>query len=277
MNALPAPFRLPVAALAPVIFALSGCQPRTESSQPVPSPVEAKVEAPPPAAAPPPSVLKRAELLRAMQDAASAYAAGQPPKRDSLAGRRFSVRQAFGCFGPSTSTEDEGGRPRWSWGAKSQTIELSLTPEEWTGSALVTGASADSEAVEGLWLTRPWLENEGCPGVRPDPLASGPSAPSPQTMGLAAVFGPDSSRLGQRSGRAYRYVLHGEAGQPPVPPPAGYRLVVEGRLASFPDGRAISCRAASPDHQPVCVAATRLERVAFEDANGTVLSEWRPG
>ena len=58
----------------------------------------------------------------------------------------------------------------------------------------------------------------------------------------------------------------------------GYRVVLEGRFASFPDGRAIRCRAASIDQRPVCIAAVQLDRVAFEDgSSGTVLSEWRPG
>jgi hypothetical protein len=94
-------------------------------------------------------------------------------------------------------------------------------------------------------------------------------------MGLAAVFEADGSRLGRRNGRAYSFGVRGENDQPAAVPPGGYRLVLEGRMAAFSDGRAIRCRAASPDQRPVCIGAVRLDRVAFEDAQGAVLSEWR--
>ena len=56
----------------------------------------------------------------------------------------------------------------------------------------------------------------------------------------------------------------------------GYRLVLEGRFAAFPDGRSIHCRAETPDQRPLCIAAAQLDRVAFEDADtGSVISEWR--
>ena len=65
--------------------------------------------------------------------------------------------------------------------------------------------------------------------------------------------------------------------QPPPAPTGGYRLILEGRMSAFADGRAIRCRASSPDQRPVCIGAVQLDRVAFEDAGGAVLSEWRPG
>jgi hypothetical protein len=63
-------------------------------------------------------------------------------------------------------------------------------------------------------------------------------------VGLAAVHEQDSSRLGRRNGRAYSFVVRGEGDQPAVAPAGGYRLVLEGRLTAFADGRAIHCRTA---------------------------------
>lgn len=273
----PAAFpRLSVVALAAAGFVLSACQ--DEPGKSASPPVAATVEPMAPPAPISPPMLGRVELLRDMEDSAAAYAAGQPAEGGGLAGRRFTLRQAFGCHGPATAPDKPAdGLARWSWKDERKAIELSLTPGDWTDSALVTGAAPDWEAVEGIWLVRPWQRAEGCPGVQADPLASGPPAPSPQTMGLAAVFETGGSRIGQRNGRAYSFTVHGKNGQPPLAPADGYRLVVEGRLASFADGRAVHCHAANPEQRPVCVAAARLDRVAFEDASGAVLSEWRPG
>lgn len=48
-------------------------------------------------------------------------------------------------------------------------------------------------------------------------------------------------------------------------------------MTTFADGRAIHCRTAAPDQRPVCIGAAQLDRVAFEDADGQMLSEWRDG
>ena len=247
--------------------------------------------APAAAPAPPPSVpadapvpaLSRAELLRAVTDAASAYAAGQPAARgDSLVGRTFAIRTAFACSGPAPAAAVETGAdglPSAAWGPDGDTIRLGLTPGDWTRSSLIADAGATTpwEAVEGFWLARPWLAAETCPKVTRDPLQSGVLAPSPQTVGLAAVFDADGSRIARRNGRAYAFTQRAEGDALLTAPAGGYRLLLEGRVASFPDGRAIRCQAAGPDQRPVCVAAVQLDRVAFEDAAGAMLSEWRGG
>lgn len=256
---------------------LAGCQ--REEAAPAPEPEPVADPTPVVAVAPAP-VLDRAGLLQAMDVAASAYAAGREVGGDSLVGRRFVVRQAFGCTGPTppAATAAAGnGLAAWSWGEERRNLKLSLAPGDWTGSPLIAGGSDTWEAVEGFWLARPWLRTDECPGAQGDPLASGPAAPSPQTMGLAAVFEQDGSRIGRRNGRAYDFTVRGEGDQPPAPPAQGYRLVLEGRMAAFADGRAIRCRAASPDQRPVCIGAVQLDRVAFEDAQGATLSEWRGG
>lgn len=80
----------------------------------------------------------------------------------------------------------------------------------------------------------------------------------------------------QRPGLCLHHPADGD--EPLEAPTGGYRVVLEGRLASFPDGRAIRCRASSPDQRPVCIAAIRLDRVAFTNADASVLlSEWRTG
>ena len=40
-----------------------------------------------------------------------------------------------------------------------------------------------------------------------------------------------------------------DADRPAAIPDGGYRLVLEGRMAAFADGRAVRCRAAGPDHE----------------------------
>ncbi len=274
---LPAPSVLrPFAALAATGLVLAACD-----REPVPPP--AAPAEPVPAAPPAPVLipaLDRAGLLDALSDAAAAYAAGQAPReQDPLVGRQFSIRSAFGCAGPDPRAGEApgDGLARWSWDETRETIRLTLTPGDWSDSALVAGTGDDSwEAVEGFWIPRPWMTGDGCPSVRPDPLA-GPSTPSPQTAGLAAVHEAGGSRLGRRNGRAFSYTIRPEGDAPLARPADGWRVQMEGRFVAFPDGRAVRCRAAGPNQRPVCVAAVQMDRVAFLTADGTTLGEWRTG
>lgn len=262
---------------------LAGC----EQQAPDPAPANVQTEAlatPTPRNLPAPvPVLSRGDLVSAAGRAASDYALGEDQTgADPLVGRTFSVKIAFGCSGP-TPTPSEGGDASglasWSWRSEGKAIELKMTPGDWTESALIAG-SADApgwEAVEGFWIPRPWLASEACPDVRADPLQTANAGAAPQTVGLAAIFEAGGSRIGRRNGRAYMFTLRPEGETPLKPPAQGYRLVLEGRVASYPDNRAIRCRAAGPDQRPVCVVATKLDRVAFERPDGKMLSEWRPG
>lgn len=246
-------------------------EPAAPAAPKAPAPVSLPVAPPPP--------LGRAELLQAIDAAASAYAAGKAPEGEGLAGRRFTVRQAFGCSGaspPAPADLAADGLARWSWSRDRRALEIRLTPSDWTGTALMAGGDGTWEAAEGFWLTWPWLRADGCPKATVDPLA-GPRAASPQSMGLAAVFERGGSRLGRRNGRAYAFTVRGEGDKLPPLPIGGYRLVLEGRFVAFADGRAVRCRADGIDQRPVCVAAAQLDRVAFEAADGEVLSEWRVG
>lgn len=270
--------------LAPVLATVAASLLLTQCDR-TPKPIEAEpVTAPAPAPViAPPAAMTRADLLGAVSRAASAYAAGDEiAGADPLVGRPFSIRIPFGCTGPQpVATDSPGdGLAHWSWGPERKTIQLSLTPGDWLNTALIssTAGGSDWEAVEGFWIPQPWLGVETCSKVRADPLQSGLGRPSSQTVGLAAVFKADESRVGRRNGRAYTFTIRAAGDTPLTAPPQGYRAVVEGRLAAFPGGQAIRCRASSPDQRPVCIAAIQLDRVAFTEAgSGTVLSEWRPG
>ncbi|CAN7540288.1 hypothetical protein LJR164_003810 [Phenylobacterium sp. LjRoot164] len=260
-------------------FLLLACGPKETAPPPAPP----KIEPPPPEApkiiAPPPA-LGRADLLAAAATAASAYAAGGPAEgADPLAGRSFTIRTPFGCTPQAKPGPGLAGR---TLRAKGRAAELSLIPADWTGSPLVAAAVEAKvwDAVEGYWIDRPWLQSDLCPpgatATADVEDAEDAPAPSPQTLGLAAVFEPQGSRFGRRNGRAYSFTVRGEGDAPPATPAKGYRLVLEGRFTVFPDGRSIHCRAETADQRPLCIAASQLDRVAFEDADtGGVISEWR--
>jgi len=244
-------------------------------------------EAPAPAIAPqalaPAPVLGRAEFIAASGQAASLFASGQRiDGPDPLVGRRFSLKLPFGCGGPAPVGEETPGLPAWRWGEGQRTIRLTLQPLDWTGSPLVgdapdpamdTQASQDWEAAEGFWLPRPWLTTEACPD--PGLYQSISAPPSTQTLGLAAVFPREGSRLGRRNGRAYEFTVRPSNDQPLAAPAGGFVLRLEGRIVGYPDGRAAHCVAYSPEQRPTCVVAVEMDRVAFEDPGGTTLSEWR--
>ena len=258
-------------------LALAACE-RQAPTAPKPSPPPPSSPtaetAPPRLPTLPPPALRRSDVLLALDAASSAYAAGRPDEAENLAGRRFAIRQAFGCPGsPPADDGDDAGRARWGWNAKKTAIELRLQPADWTQAPIL--ADGDHwEAVEGFWLERPWLRAEGCPAAAGGPQVEAPPPPSPQTAGLAAVFEHGGSRVGRRNGKAFSFTIRGEPA--PQPSATGYRLVLEGRFTAFPDGRAIRCRADSPDRRPLCIAAAEIDRVAFEDGEGKLLSEWRP-
>jgi hypothetical protein len=272
------PVRLPVVAAAAAGLLLVSCQRDSGPAAPAPEPAVPAPEAP---RTPPLNpALDRRELLSAVAVAASNYAAGTVPAvADPLVGRQFDIRLAFGCegAGPPPADGPGDGLAHWSWGPDRQILRLSLTPGDWSRSALIAGAGeAPWEAVEGFWVARPWMTADGCPTLRADPLAGAPVAASAPTVGLAAVFEKGGSRLGRRNGRAYAHTIRQAGDAPLVALDAGYRARLQGRIAAFPDGRAIRCHASSPDQRPVCVAAVQLDRVAFETPTGETLSEWRP-
>lgn len=287
--------RLSVVALAAsgLILALAACERREPAAAPSPEPA---ASATPTVVMAPARQIDRAELLAAVDVAASAWARGQSPGGDdTLVGRRLVIRQAFGCSPSDAAAVGAGttggeGLAQAAFGRDRKTLQLSLTPADWTEAPLTAGGGESWESVEGFWLPRPWIRTDECP-ARPSP-SSNPEQPvegeapgaqpvlappaSAQTVGLAAVFETGGSRLSRRNGRAYAFTVRGDGDLSVVPPPGGYRLVLEGRAIAFPNGRAIRCLSASPDQRPVCIVAAQVDRVAFEDATGKTLSEWRP-
>lgn len=273
MSGLTTTIRPIVLACAASSLALTACQPR-EQQAPPPKPV---AQAPAPVApAPPQPTLSRSDVIAALDAAASDYSAGGAAASASLAGRRFVIRESFGCLGPTTGKETPDGLANWAWAADGKSITISLKPGDWATSPLLGDQAQKLEAAEGIWLARPWLRTEGCPATS-GAAADTSTSLSPQTAAVVALFDEGGSRMGRRGGKAYEHRVRGEGDRPATLPVAGYRLVLEGRLGAFSDGGAIRCHADGPDARPVCIAAVQLDRVAFETSDGALLTEWRAG
>lgn len=265
------------AAVSVLGLLLAGCPRQADEPAPPAQPIEIPA---PPITPTGPTALTRTDILDAARLAASDYASGAAFEgADPLVGRTFAILMPVGCTGPAPSLPEESadGVARVAWADQQRAIQFSLTPGDWTESALIAGAGGDWELVEGIWLARPWMSADGCPVVQADPLRSGQVSPTPNTVGLAVVHSEEGSRLDRRNGRAYTYALRGEGEAAPRLPEGGWRLRLEGRMVGFPGGRAFRCRAPGPDQAPVCVAAVQLDRVALETSAGVAQSEWRGG
>lgn len=259
----------------------AGCERPTE-------PPAAKTPAPPPVSAPTlpvptPKALNRAELIAALDRAASDHAAGAASNL-GIAGRSVVLRLPFGCGGPEPAdAAPADGLARWTWTPDRSAIRLSVTSADWTRSPLVLSPGAEPawDRVDGFWIARPWLSAEACPAIAPTAEATAepgerPGA-APMTAGVAVILSTEGSRLGRRDARGgYSFLIRGADNKPPETSLQGYRLVLEGRVGAFADGQPVRCTAGGPDVRPVCVAAVQLDVVAFEDAKGGRLSEWRP-
>lgn len=248
-----------------------------EKTRPQPAPVALPAAAPLATVMPEPPPLTRTELVQNANAAADAYAIGAKPSlaKSALIGRSFTMRIPFGCGGPGgaapSAQEDVELDPA--------TLSLKLTaqPATWTSLPLFQGVpGADRiEAVEGFWIPRPWASSEACPPVRDTPMPATPTPAAAQTLGLAQVFEKGGSRVLMRGGRPYQSVAKLPKDDANLFDHA-FRLVLEGRIVGYGDGRAIHCWSESPDHRPICFYAVDYDRVAFEDAaTGDTVAEWR--
>jgi hypothetical protein len=257
------------------VFVMRGAP--DESESPPQAPI-APVAPPPPQLTPPSTApLTRSDLIARASEATAAYAAGVPlpAPKDPMVGRRFSLRIPFGCLGPQAGAGLS--QAYYEYDPVKKTIRLVARPGIWTTFPLMQdlNKAEEIEAVEGFWVPRPWSHSEGCAPNRNGPIPVTPTPAAAQTLGLARIFDKDGSRVLRRDGRAYEFVRKVDEGDQ-SPMAHSYRLVLEGRMEGYGDGRAVRCWSESADHRPVCFYAIAFERVAFEDADsGAMLAEWR--
>lgn len=284
----------------------------------------------------------RAQLLRAMGDAASAAASNTDDSsaQAALEGRQFLLKMPVGC-GPQGDAATG-----WTYDAASQRLVLKATPDidlaqaqkigllpvPVDGAARASSASvpegdatsgavsaeqskteaqaaalasvSEVEAVDGFWISRPWLFTDSCPAIvaepapepapepgaldgtqtttkakdtKPKPEAPTPIAALPEpSFGIAHFYTAREPRTGRRGGQAYtitRRVTEGEQFDA-----ASLRLVLRGRLGAGPSGKVIQCAARNPDARPRCVVSATFDRVSFENADGSVIyAQWGGG
>lgn len=270
-----APARLTLLACAAGLT-LAGCKP-PEPAEPPAAPERPTASARPVAD----PILDRAAILSAVDVVASNTAAGMTPAgADPLANRRFRMRIAFGCLGPVPPPPGgvlDVGAPEWSRTADERSIRLRFTPDDWTAGD-ATGLPVEGfERVGGVWVNQPWMRAEGCPAPGL-PVIDASNLPASPRVGLALLRAEGASRLGRADDRAFTFTIRGQGDTPAPDPVRGYRLVLEGRLIPWAEGRVIRCQVNHPDRPPPCVVGVVLDRLAYEDGGtGDTLSEWRPG
>ena len=226
-------------------------------------------------------------MLQAVAIAASATALGQDDinAQRGLDGKRFDVRIRFGC------TTVVAAPFNVRFGEEDRTLRVRAAPDMTLKDPAVAPLSSQSiEAVEGFWLRKPWLLQDGCPvmsnpqrttetkpAVSQTPRVVTGNAARPavysQRVGIAQFFTEADSRTSRREARPYdlsKVLAENEA-----PSPVGYNLVLSGRLRRLPDGRVISCRVADVDAPPECVVSAEFDRVRIENpGTRNILGEW---
>lgn len=248
-------------------------KPTPAPAQPEPTPPVEEVTVLTPLA---PPVLSRRDLIEGARAAAAAYASGEPVAEgaDPMVRRTFRIRLPFGCAGPRTGP---GSDQAWfEQDAERGTVKLTARSVDLTTLPMIRSLpDADSlEKAEGFWIPRPWALTESCPASREVPALAQPAAAAGQSLGLVRLSDAAASRVPRRDGRPYEYVQKGPTNALAAGA-RGYRLMIEGQIAAFPGGRSVRCWSETPDHQPICLYAVTFDRIAFEDASGAVMAEWR--
>jgi hypothetical protein len=264
MQTVPRPPRGRLAVIA-AFAVLAACTREAEAPTPSPAP-----PAPLPAAPPPP--LDRAGLLAAVDAASDAAAAGRPAPElvTALAGRTFEIGLPLGCFGAEAEDATSPAALGYAYDPEARVLRVRAKPEVWTETPWVRALipAADVEALEGFWVSRPWLRGADCPvgGVALD------APPAPETLGIVQVFSAEQPRTARRDGRAYEAVRKLPEDQ--APERAGYRLVLSGRVLDPADGPPVRCSVVHPDRRPICLVLADVQRVALSTPQGEVLAEW---
>lgn len=224
----------------------------------------------PPPVAPKPAVpiplprpkLDREQMIFAAMRAMSAAALGQADVevQQPLKGREFKIRLRFGCPGfPANPSR------RWSYDEKTEVLRAHISADLSATSVPASDLLLKGyEGVAGFTIDKPMLLAAGCPA--PEFRSARWGGP---TIAIAQLFTSRDSRV-QRPERSYEIT---KSVAPNAQPSAGLDLVIAGRLAELPDGRAIHCAAA--EGPPVCIVSARFDRVAIENPmDGTVFGEW---
>lgn len=241
--------------------------------------------------------LDRKAFLLAMSEAASAFAAGRDDleQQRALDGKRIEIRLRIGCSGSAIPTR------RVSYKPDERQLEISVAPEISASNEVVEALDLTGfEAVEGLWIWRPWMLSSECPKVAAPPMATpSPTAeptakattprakatsslepPGDQQMvseepqiGIAQFFTATDSRALQRGERGYEVSRQLKAGEEPSQ--QGYDFVVSGRLQKLPDGRVIVCAGSAARQAPKCIASAHIDSVeVVHPQTGASLAEW---
>ena len=226
--------------------------------------------------------MDRAVVLEAVARARSAAAAGvdDSDAQKQLDGKAFEFRIRFGCAGPDGAKAPTLG---WSLDAKSGVLRVHAAPDISKDDPIIAKMDLQTvEAVEGMWIDRPWLLQPTCPatsptappatvdggwkGAAPTPIAAAPPQPLPAApkVGIAQFFTASDPRTARHGDRPYEAVKKlddaSAAGR------QGFDLVLSGRLEAVDGGRVIRCLAASPDAPPACVVSASFDHVWIEDA-----------
>jgi hypothetical protein len=238
--------------------------------------------------------MDRAQLIQAAAAAADAYGRGVelPTEHASLAGRRFELRLPFGCTGPLSAAGDATG---WRYDAKQQTLRVVAAPQDWTEAPWLREAVGEGafERAEGFPIERPWLLSGGCP-KNPDATESPPSAQptdaalhsrvpvpvratagtvsEPPLLAVVQLFSADAPRSVARRDRRYSAVVKRSPEE--VSEDLSFAFVLRGRIASFPNGRPITCWGDAREARPRCLIAINLEKAWMVDSAGEQLAEW---
>lgn len=247
----------------------------TPSPSPTAAPVLAKPEPP----------LDRAALITAASATASAFSVGAqpPPDQSALVGKRFALHLAIGCTGPVSA--DLNNATGWRYDTQKESLRISAAPEDWREAQWVRAlfGGGEIDAADGFWIERPWIFDAKCPAGPAPASASAPERSSQagvaegsvdaRQLGLVQLLPAGAPRSSSRSGRAYTAVV--KRAPDAIGRETSFMLVLNGRIAAFPDGRPIACQGSGWAGPPRCLIAARIERVAIVDRAGEQLAEWQ--